>query len=408
LAGGQVLADLAPRAGSAAEAAALSERAGGLPLALRLAGSLLAAGSGDGESFGVFARALDEHERDGDGDRSAVAGITDLALEALAAGGRPQARALLRVLCCLAPSVVIPVALLDAQVLGRVCGGDAALARKGLRALSRVGLITSDDTGVTVHRLVSGISRVYPGDAAPAGAVAVAMLACAVGKLDPRAPADWPAWLALQPHAGAACDYLGGALANGDLVALGEVAGATALAFLHAGRAAAAADLAAGALRHAWRLGADHEAVLALRNTLARARSPQGPGDGAETELRDLLDAQVRVLGPDHPDTLGTGLQLARLLARQGQFEWAEQRLRELLHAHARTLGPDHPSTLTARHDFGLVLAQRGEYVQAAREFTDLLAARIRVLGPGHRDTRVTRRWLAHVTTAARPRPDRA
>lgn len=242
-----------------------------------------------------------------------------------------------------------------------------------------------------------------------AGAVAVAMLVAAAGpatgpghpgRLDPCRPADWPAWVALAPHVNAACDYLGGVLGQADLAALAGVAAATALAFLHRGHASAAADLAEGALRYARRLGAEHEAVLALRTTVARARSPEGPGDGAEGELRDLLAAQVRVLGPGHPDTLGTGRQLARLLARQGQFDQSEQRLRELLDAHARTLGPDHPDTLTARHDFGLLLAQRGDYAQAAAEFAGLLAARVRVLGPEHRDTRVTRRWLAHVATA--------
>jgi tetratricopeptide repeat protein len=409
-AGGQVLADLAPRGGSAADAAALSEQAGGLPLALRLAGKLIAAGAADGESVGGYALALDEHAggapvhgapvrgRAGGHGRSVVADARDLALEALAAGGRPQARALLRVLCCLAPSVLIPAALLDASVLGGVCDDDAALAKEGLRALSRVGLITSSDAGVTVHGLVSESSRVYTGDAARAGAVAVAVLAAAAGRLDPREPADWPAWAALAPHAGAANAYLGGMLGQSDLAALAGVTGATALAFLHRGHAAAAAELAADALRHAGRLGSDHEAVLALRATAARARPLEGLTAGAEQEMLDLLAAQVRVLGAEHPDTLGTGHQVARLLARQGHYEQAERRLRDLRGDYARTLGPDHPDTLTAWHDFGLVLAQRGDYAQAEREFTGLLAARARVLGPEHRDTRVTRRWLAHVT----------
>ena len=313
----------------------------------------------------------------------------------------------------------IPAALLDADVLGRACEGGqfqentavlgpentapentAALAKKGLRALARVGLITSHDAGVTVHMLVSENSRVYTGDAARAGAVAVAMLAAAAGRLDPREPADWPAWAALAPHASAANDYLGAMLGQTDLAALAGVAGATALAFLHRGHATAAAELAAGALRHAGRLRPDHEAVLALRTTVARARPPEGLTDGADRELRDLLAAQVRVLGAEHPDTLGTGHQLARLQARQGQYEQSERRLRDLRDACARTLGPDHPDTLTAWHDFGLVLAQRGDHAQAASEFAELLRARVRVLGPEHRDTRVTRRWLTHATAA--------
>ena len=358
-AGGNLLTDIAPDAGSALQAAALAERLGGLPLALRHAGSLLTA---SGQAFSDFGPV---------DSRDAVAGIRELALEALAAGGRPQARVLLRVLCCLAPSAVIPAGMLDMDVLGRVCEGDAAAAKKGLRALSRVGLIASQDTGVTVHPLVCETSRVYTGDAARAGGVAVAMLAAAAAKLD--AKADWPAWVSLQWHVSAVYDYLGGMLGEADLAVLTAVASATARAFLRAGRTAAAAELATDALRHARRLatvrGSEHTAVLALCDAVA----------------------------------LGTGYQLARLLARQGQYEGAQQCLRELLDAQARTLGPDHLSTLAARHEFGLVLAQRGQYAQAAREFGDLLAARVRVLGPEHRDTRVTRRWLAHVTAADAP-----
>lgn len=368
--GGAMLTRLAPGAGSALQAAALAERLGGLPLALRQAGSLLTA---TGQEFSGYGP-LDRHD--------VVAGTRELALDALAAGGRPQARALLRVLCCLAPSALIPEAMLDMGALGRACDGDAGgtgdaglakdLAKTGLRALSQVGLIASQDAGVTVHPLVCEASRVYTGDAArAAGGTAVAMLATAAARLDARA--DWPAWVALQPHVSAACDYLGDMLGEADLATLTGVAAATAQAFLQAGRTAVAAELATDALRHARRLATaevgEHQAVLALCDAVS----------------------------------LGTGYRLARLLARQGQYEGAQQCLRELLDAQARTLGPDHLSTLAARHQFGVVLAQRGQYAPAAREFRDLLAARTRVLGSEHRDTRVTRRWLAHLAAADAP-----
>lgn len=406
-AGAQLLTDLAPAAEPADEAAALSESLGGVPLALWHAGSLLASEygrDGTGGTFAGYARAHGERAGRpgaGDDDRAIVTSTRELALEALAAGGRPQARPLLRVLGCLAPGVVIGSAMLDPGVLARVCEHDREAAAEGLSALADAGLITRlPDGDVVVHPLVAEGSRVYTGDAALSGGVAVAMLAAGASRLDARQPADWPAWLGLLPHLGAATGYLGGMLARQDLAVLSDVAAAAVAAFLKAGSYRGAADLAASALRHASRLGAEHESVLALRNGAARARAALGRGGEAERELRDLLAAQTRVLGPDHPDTLGTGRQLARLLARQGQYEWAQERLRDLLAAHSRALGPDHPDTLTARHDFGLVLAQRGEYAQAEREFSDLLAARVRVLGPGHRDTRVTQRWLAHVAAA--------
>lgn len=378
-AGASVLTELATGAGSAAEAAALAERLGGLPLALRHAGSLLAIG---GETFGSYGREL--------GDREGVTGTRELALEALADGGRPQARAVLRVLCCLAPSALIPAGMLDADVLAKACDGgagqaekaydgdaglaekprdDAGLAKKTLRALARTGLIETQDAGVTVHQLVCETSRVYTGDAARAGGIAAGLLAAAAGRLDTRDPADWPDWVTLQPHVGAAFAYLGGVLGDDDLAVLAAVAAATALAFLHGGHSAAAAELAADALRHTKRLGAGHDAVLALRDAVAQ----------------------------------GAGYQHALLLARQGRYEPAERELRELLAAQARTLGPDHPATLAARHDYALVLAQLGLHARAALELGDLLAARVRILGPEHRDTRVTRRWQALLARAGGP-----
>jgi hypothetical protein len=455
-AGGRMLADLAPEAGPAADAAALSERLGGLPLALRHAGCQLAGGLGAGDgglgaaagglgagggglgaadgrgaageegtsatgggTFGDYALGVDRRLGDAERDGRTVAGVTrEMGLEALAATGVPQARALLRVLSFLAADVVIPGSMLDLDVLAGACDGDAGRAAEGLSALAAAGLVTAlgdsgpggDMTaGVLVHPVVADASRVYTGDAARAGGVAVGMLGAAAAALDggtldggtlDGGAGERAAWLGLAPHVSAVYRYLGGVLGEADLAALTALAGAAAGAFTDAGCTAIAAEVATGALRHAQRLGGDHPGVLALRGAIARARSWHENGEGNEEELLDLLAAQLRVLGPGHQDTLDTGHQLARLLARQGEYERAERRLRDLLAARARTLGPDHPSTLTAWHDLGLVLAQRGQYAQAAREFSALLATRARLLGPDHRDTRVTRRWLAHMAAA--------
>jgi hypothetical protein len=381
-AGGQVLVDLAP--GASLEPTALAERLGGLPLALRHVGSQLAAGLVAAEDVGNLE------------GRAIVAATREMGLEALAAAGVAQARALLRVFGFLAAGVVIPAAMIDLEVLASVAG-DAARAEEGLRALDAAGLITTIPAGVIVHSLVSEASRVFTGDAARAGGVAVGMLTAAAATLAARG--DWPAWAALQPHVSAVYGYLGGVLGEADLANLTRLAGTSAAAFLNAGWAAVAAELAAAGLRHAMRLGAEHPSVLQLRGVAVRAQD-RAQDTVTEAELRDLLDTQLRVLGPEHPDTLGTGHQLARLLARQGEYEWAERRLRELLACYTSTLGTKHPSTLTTWHDLGLVLAQRGQYGQAAREFAGLLEARTRLLGPEHRDTRVTRRWLAHMAAA--------
>lgn len=66
-AGAGVLADLAPNAGPAEDAAALSQRLGGLPLALHHAGSQRASEFAAERTFGEYARALDDPVRATDG-----------------------------------------------------------------------------------------------------------------------------------------------------------------------------------------------------------------------------------------------------------------------------------------------------------------------------------------------------
>jgi len=146
--GAQILADLAPAGGTAKDAAVLSERLGGLPLALHNAGSQLASDFTAQRTFEGYTRALDERfgPMMGHGaadDRATVINTWELSLDALAAKGRPQARPLMRILSCLAPGVLIPTRLLNTAVLGRTCQDGPDGAVEGLDALASVGLITT-------------------------------------------------------------------------------------------------------------------------------------------------------------------------------------------------------------------------------------------------------------------------
>ena len=195
--GAEVLTDLAPDAGPAKDAAALSERLSGLPLALHHAGSQLASPFAAERTFAQYVRALDERfgRLMGHGaadDRAIVTRTWELSLDALAARGRPQARPLLRVLSCLAPAVLIPPRMLDLEILGRMCQDGADGAAEGLTALASVGLITVSPgpagtrPGVTVHFLVAETSRLRldAEDPAQAGRVATTLLAAAAAGLE--------------------------------------------------------------------------------------------------------------------------------------------------------------------------------------------------------------------------------
>ena len=409
--GAQVLVDLAPDAGSQEDAAALSERLGGLALALHHAGSQLASEFAAEKTFEEYARALDARfERlmgyGAADDRAIVTRTWELSLDALAARGRPQARPLLRVLSCLAPAVLIPPRMLDLVILGQLCDDGADGAADGLTGLASVGLITTEPglagirPGVTVHPLVSETNRLRldAEDLARTGGTAVALLAVTVAGLGVDRPGDWSAWVQFVPHLNAVYRYVANRLTNDDLAVLVEVTVKASAAFLWAGSFSVSLELAESGLERAIRLGADHRAVLDLRFRVASAHMFRGEYAKAEREFRDVLEAGLRVLGPDDPGMLTVRYEIARALARQGQYEEAEREYRDVLEAaRLQAESSDHPAALKAQDAMARVLVNKGQYEQAEREFRDVLAAEIRVLGPDHPDTLTTRHELAGV-----------
>ena len=104
--GAQVLLDLAPNAGDRTAAQSLSAQLGGLPLALRQAGSYLASSFATAATFAQYQQALSVRFAElmgrGIDDRARVIATWELSLDALAVQGVGQARPLLRVLSCFA------------------------------------------------------------------------------------------------------------------------------------------------------------------------------------------------------------------------------------------------------------------------------------------------------------------
>ncbi|MFD5411789.1 hypothetical protein [Streptomyces nojiriensis] len=134
-AGGQVLLDAAPAAGTAAEAERLSVRLGGLPLALHAAGRYLAAPGSRYRTFTAYQDALDSHlatllgaEQPGGTDPEAVRRLIRytwaLSLDQLEANGTALARPVLRLLSLLAPAPA-PVSFLSPELVTAACGAPA-------------------------------------------------------------------------------------------------------------------------------------------------------------------------------------------------------------------------------------------------------------------------------------------
>ena len=406
--GAQVLLDLAPGAGDRAAARSLSAQLGGLPLALYQAGSYLASPFATAATFALYQRALSVRFAElmgrGTEDRARVIATWELSLDALAAQGLGQARPLLRVLSCFASAVPVPSLLLDRDVFAELCGSVAG-TEDGLSGLLSVGLIGIAPTpeagapNVEVHPLVAQTIRYRAAEALPGSlGVAVKLLDAAVGKLNHDDPRHRAEWLALVPHL-RALQLSDVRLPAEAEASLAGVAAHLSLSLIWGGSYMAALEVAESGLVRGHGLPEDHEMILQLRRRRASARGFLGQYTEAETEDRQVLRGQLRVMGPDHPDTLATRHDLATVLAAQGKPAEALAEFRQVLAARLRVLGPDHPSTLTTRHEIARILADQGKPAEAEAEpeYRQVLAARLRVLGPDHPSTLASRHDIARI-----------
>ncbi len=425
----RVLLDLAPSAGDQGQAEALGRRLAGLPLALHLAGSTLGSGISRWPSFAAYQRALDQEPSGARllgpdpgtplaGDpRATVTRTWELSLDDLAQGGLPHARAVLRLLSCFAPSISIPLDLLDPARLATLLdyapgesAGDPGQADtrldQALRGLARLGLVdtVAGQRAVIVHPLIADANRAHmlaPRRADPSpvvvGQAAVGLVVAATSGLRVDQPGDWPHYRELTPHLLALLTTTAPHVGAEQLANLLRGVVEVVVAHHWIGSMSTAADLTRAALAAGAQLSPDHPAVLALRNELAYQAGQRGRWAEAEAAYREVLTARRLVLGDDHPDTLVTRHGLARAVARQEQLAEAEAAFREILDARRRVLGNDHPDTLSTRFELAQVAAEQGRWAEAEAALRDMLTARQRVLGDDHPNTLHTRHNLAWV-----------
>jgi tetratricopeptide (TPR) repeat protein len=405
----QVLLDLAPAAGDRDAAQSLSERLGGIPLALRQAGSYLASPFAAESSFDAYERALEARFGElmdrGDDDRAKVIATWELSLDALAVQGRDQARPLLELLSCFASGVPVPPLLLDRTQLA-IAYRSVGAVEDGLAGLLAVGLISTSDAsadqnpGLKVHPLVAETIRYRAGSAlAGPPAEAIRLLVIGIGRLSPDIPQHAPDWIAILPHLQALQQVRLQLPTEAEESLLEAAAQMThALMWMHFPTPLLA--VAESGLTREHGLGDNHPRVLRLRRHRANALRDLDRYAEAEAEYRQILDAQLPVLGPDHPDTLATRYDLARALAAQGKPAEVEAECRQVLDARIRVLGPDHPDVLANRREIARALAAQDKAAEAEAEYRQILDAQQRVRGSDHPDTLATRYDLARALAA--------
>jgi tetratricopeptide (TPR) repeat protein len=402
----------------------VAARLGYLPLALHLAGSYLGSGLAEVGLAGFLevleARSLRMLDLGAPGwgvndPRRQVLSTWEISLDALAAQGRPQARELLRVLSFLAPGAVVPVAMLDSQVIaaaGVFTTGDgrAEAVAAGLGGLRAVGLVDSVQAGpsggdgVVVHPLVAEISRLHADQTSSIGVLvgAAAGLVIAAGRgLDPEAPRDRSGWQLLAPHALAVLRH---AASLPPEVAARVVGVNNALThhLARLGSHAAAIDLAGEVSSVAEQLlGAEHPDTLTSRNNLASAYQAAGRLGEAIPLFEATLAARERVLGAEHPDTLTSRNNLAGAYDAAGRLGEAIPLYEATLAAYERVLGAEHPDTLGSRNNLAYAYQAAGRLGEAIPLYEATLAASERVLGAEHPATLTSRNNLAGAYQAA-------
>jgi hypothetical protein len=410
--GAKVLLDLAPAAGSVAEARRLSMRLGGLPLALHHAGSYLASPFANERTFISFQDSLEQHfgrlmDRHGMDDRSVVMATWEISLDALIRKGVGNARPLLRILSCFAAASPVPYRLL--QGIGHSDAIGSGSLPDTLSALAAVGLLETraspadeNRTDILVHPLVAETQRARftSEDRRTSLEGAVNGLGEAVATLDRSRYIEWPIWLQLLPHMNLLLgpQEMEGA-SRDTLDHLVKISSRTVDALIWSGRWQAALDIARRSIAASMPLGEDHPTTLSARHFFAEALKSNGRLHEAEGEFRNVLHMRELILGETHPDTLETRQRLGTCLRGADRPEEAEAEILITLEGRQKVLGDDHFHTLDSRHELAYVAAMRGRTDEAERGFRALLKKKMILLGKDHPSTLATFHDLSWVLT---------
>jgi tetratricopeptide (TPR) repeat protein len=431
--GADILIDLAGQVGTAGEARNLAVRLGGLPLALRLAGSYLARASrGAGilrhrnrapsglRTFVAYTAALgdlgtsllDESAFHSSTDiqlerlhRQLVGRTWEISLDLLHRQGMPEARMIMRLLSCFA-ATPFPADLIDIDLLkGSGLLPDTTLADQVDRALESLVdfsllevVAVADVTCLVAHRLVleanaQRLSRASSEDQASVWCAAASLLH-SVTELAAELPVNWESWRLLTPHIRAAV----AAVPSEDPGLVAQVIKISLCAFAYlwfSGSREEAASLVEALMKRSEVLEADNPLRLSIRHRYALAKLK---GKEAAKEYANVLHAQRQLLGVDDPETLITHYNWAESLIPARRLAEAEKELRTVLEARRRVLGPSDPYTLITQSSIAHVMAARGHSDQASSQYEELM---LHLESGNHSDHRFVpleaRHQMAHI-----------
>jgi len=276
----------------------------------------------------------------------------------------------------------IPVPLIEAA-------SSAVRLTEATAALARHGLVRIGTSGTVMHRLTAAIIRSSLADQIADYRQAAEALVLAAHPGDESDPQTWAQWALLLPH-------LRELPLDTDDDAIRSLAYDASWLLVKRGQPAAARDYAA-ALHNRWttKLGPNAYPTLEIANTLILSLRQLGENDAARELSEDLWARNRRLLGEDHPNTLSAASLLASVLRQSGELPAAGQLDQDILVVQRRVLGEDHPYTLMAAENLANDLYALRDFFAARELYSDTLVRLRRVLGDDHPDTLTSANNLA-------------
>ncbi|WP_158853373.1 NB-ARC domain-containing protein [Saccharothrix deserti] len=415
-----VLIDLAGHAGERSAARALAERLGGLPLALRSAGTYLGRTSRGGgllrreagrparaATFDAYRQALGDFapdlldegvphlndvERREQLHRGLVSRTWEMSLDLLETQGFVHARALMRLMSCFA-SAPLPADLLDEAVLAEAASRAVVLSDVDLSLEALVDqamLVVTQVDGLTGvpdhvsepplacllgHRLVleavaSRLRALPAAEQAPTWRAAARLITRAATPA-PEEAENWTWWRLLLPHVAA----LVALVPEDDEAVFREVLQCAVRGYAYMPFSDDVEDAERYSqlvLSRARALPDDDPVLLAARHRAALAGT--GPIAEREAEFRRIAAVQTEVLGPDHPDTLVTRHEAAWTLDQIEGAAGAVEEMRAIARTRTSLLGAANPYTLVSRSVLIGMLTDLGRHEEAEAEIRAAIA----------------------------------
>ncbi|GFJ88689.1 FxSxx-COOH system tetratricopeptide repeat protein [Phytohabitans rumicis] len=372
---------------AAADADAIAEKLGDLPLAVEQAATWLATTAMTARGY---LELLDEHlprilnEPPPPGYPHPAANTWRLSQERLRQSNRAAAQ-LLELFAFFAPEP-IPTKLLESpgmiDTLEKFDPGlrDPLLHGSLIRDINRYGLARVDPAipAIRIHRLVQSVVRSdLSVTVQEERRRQVQLILAAERRGDPRTRANWPTYQSLRIHLEPS-----GALESDDPKVHALVIDMVRY-LRYRGDLAGSRELAEHAVA-SWqpRLGPDDVDVLRIRLELANTLKSLSQSRDAYEIDNDILPRLESRLGAEHPYALRARQGLAFDLAGLGEYRRAFELAEKTLPTWRETHGDDHDETLKASNNLAVTCRLVGDFDRALELDEDTLRRRVTQFGP--------------------------